>query len=85
MSDPRIGATGYTGSRPAGLVLKAAADRAGKPIYLELSSVNPVVILPGALATSSRPDRRGVHDQLSDGDGTVLHESRIGCVDTEGR
>lgn len=50
VSDPRTGATGYTGSRGAGLALKAAADRAGKPIYLELSSVNPVVILPGALA-----------------------------------
>jgi alpha-ketoglutaric semialdehyde dehydrogenase len=50
VADPRIGATGYTGSRSAGLALKAAADRAGKLIYLELSSVNPVVILPGALA-----------------------------------
>ena len=50
VSDPRVGATGYTGSRSAGLKLKAAADAAGKPIYLELSSVNPVVILPGALA-----------------------------------
>ena len=50
VADPRIGATGYTGSRSAGLVLKAAADRAGKPIYLELSSVNPIVVLPGALA-----------------------------------
>lgn len=49
VSDPRVGATGYTGSRKAGLALKAAADKAGKPIYLELSSVNPVVILPGAL------------------------------------
>ncbi len=49
VADPRIGATGYTGSRTAGLKLKAAADKAGKPIYLELSSVNPVVILPGAL------------------------------------
>jgi NADP-dependent aldehyde dehydrogenase len=49
VSDPRVGATGYTGSRGAGLKLKAAADAAGKPIYLELSSVNPVVILPGAL------------------------------------
>ena len=49
VSDPRVGATGYTGSRSAGLKLKAAADAAGKPIYLELSSVNPVVILPGAL------------------------------------
>jgi NADP-dependent aldehyde dehydrogenase len=50
VSDSRNAATGYTGSRAAGLALKAAADRAGKPIYLELSSVNPVVILPGALA-----------------------------------
>ena len=49
VADPRLGATGYTGSRQAGLKLKAAADAAGKPIYLELSSVNPVVILPAAL------------------------------------
>ena len=49
----KIGATGYTGSRRAGLVLKEAADRAGKPIYLELSSINPVVILPGALEERS--------------------------------
>ena len=50
VSDPRTGATGYTGSRSAGLKLKAAADAAGKPIYLELSAVNPVLMLPGALA-----------------------------------
>ncbi len=50
VADPRVGATGYTGSRSAGLKLKAAADKVGKPIYLELSSVNPVVMLPGALA-----------------------------------
>jgi alpha-ketoglutaric semialdehyde dehydrogenase len=53
VADPRIGATGYTGSRSAGLKLKAAADHAGKPIYLELSSVNPVAITPGALAERS--------------------------------
>jgi NADP-dependent aldehyde dehydrogenase len=35
------------------LKLKAAADAAGKPIYLELSSINPVVILPGALRERS--------------------------------
>jgi NADP-dependent aldehyde dehydrogenase len=49
VADPRTGATAYTGSRSAGLQLKAAADAAGRPIYLELSSVNPVVILTGAL------------------------------------
>ena len=50
VADPRLGAVGFTGSRNGGLRLKAAADAAGKPIYLELSSLNPVVILPGALA-----------------------------------
>jgi len=49
VSHPAIGATGYTGARPSGLTLKAAADAAGKPIYLELSSINPIFILPGAL------------------------------------
>jgi alpha-ketoglutaric semialdehyde dehydrogenase len=49
VSDPRLGATAFTGSRAAGLRLKDAADRAGRPIYLEMSSTNPVFILPGAL------------------------------------
>lgn len=48
-ADSRTGALAYTGSRSAGLKLKTAADKAGKPIYVELSSVNPVLILPGAL------------------------------------
>jgi NADP-dependent aldehyde dehydrogenase len=51
VSHPLVAATGYTGSRAAGLTLKEAADKAGKPIYLELSSINPVVVLPGALAS----------------------------------
>ncbi|MBI1337007.1 MAG: aldehyde dehydrogenase family protein [Phycisphaera sp.] len=50
VSDPRLGAAAFTGSRTAGMSLKHAADAVGKPIYLEMSSVNPVVILPGALA-----------------------------------
>ena len=49
VSHPLVAATGYTGSRAAALRLKDAADRAGKPIYLEMSSVNPVFVLPGAL------------------------------------
>lgn len=49
VSDRRVAATAYTGSRSAGLALKAAADRAGRPIYLEMSSVNPVVVLRGAI------------------------------------
>lgn len=49
VGDPRLGATAFTGSRPTGLALKGAADSAGKPFYGELSSINPVVVLPGAL------------------------------------
>lgn len=48
--DARIGGIGFTGSRAGGLALKAAADAAGIPFYAELSSVNPVFMLPGALA-----------------------------------
>lgn len=48
--DARLGAIGFTGSRAGGLALKAAADKAGVPIYAELSSINPVFLLPGALA-----------------------------------
>jgi len=49
VADSRIGAVAFTGSRAAGLRLKRAADEAGKPIYLEMSSINPVIFLPAAL------------------------------------
>ncbi|MEX0641898.1 MAG: aldehyde dehydrogenase family protein [Pirellulales bacterium] len=49
VSDERLGAAAFTGSRAGGLALKAAADAVGKPIYLEMSSVNPVFFLPGAI------------------------------------
>jgi NADP-dependent aldehyde dehydrogenase len=49
VSDARVGAVSFTGSRKGGLRLKAAADSAGKPIYLEMSSLNPIIFLPGSL------------------------------------
>ncbi|MBK1878846.1 aldehyde dehydrogenase (NADP(+)) [Pelagicoccus mobilis] len=45
----KVAAVGFTGSRPGGLALKSAADQAGTPIFLEMSSVNPVFVLPGSL------------------------------------
>ncbi|MFC7304383.1 aldehyde dehydrogenase (NADP(+)) [Streptomyces monticola] len=49
--DPRVQAVGFTGSRAAGLALsQAAAERPEPiPVYAEMSSINPVVLLPGAL------------------------------------
>jgi NADP-dependent aldehyde dehydrogenase len=49
VSDRRVGAVGFTGSKAGGLALKRAADGAGKPVYLEMSSLNPVVFLPEGL------------------------------------
>lgn len=49
---PVIQAVGFTGSRGAGTALMDSAAKRPQPIpvYAEMSSVNPVVILPGALA-----------------------------------
>ncbi len=53
VTDPRIKAVGFTGSRFAGTALVAAA--AGRPepipVYAEMSSINPVFLLDGALNT----------------------------------
>jgi NADP-dependent aldehyde dehydrogenase len=51
VSDPGIHAVGFTGSREGGLALVRTAQQRPVPIpvYAEMSSVNPVFILPGAL------------------------------------
>jgi alpha-ketoglutaric semialdehyde dehydrogenase len=48
---PAIQAVGFTGSRAGGTALMDAAANRPQPIpvYAEMSSVNPVVLLPGAL------------------------------------
>ena len=58
VADPRVGASGFTGSQQAGMALFAAAAAGGKVMWVEMGSVNPVVLLPGALA------ERG--DQIAD-------------------
>lgn len=54
VADHRVAAVGFTGSRSGGMRLKEVADRLGKPIYLEMSSINPILILPGALSERSQ-------------------------------
>ena len=50
VSDPRIGAVGFTGSRAGGLALMqvAAAREVPIPVFAEMSSVNPVLLFPAA-------------------------------------
>jgi NADP-dependent aldehyde dehydrogenase len=69
VSHPAVGATGFTGSKAAGLRLKEAADRAGKPIYLEMSSTNPMFLLPGALAERLSAIARELYDSCALGAG----------------
>jgi len=69
VAHPSIGATAFTGSRRAGLALKAAADAAGKPIYLEMSSTNPIFVLPGALAERGAAVARELYDSCALGAG----------------
>jgi NADP-dependent aldehyde dehydrogenase len=54
VAHPGIAAVGFTGSRSGGLALVAAAAArpVPVPVYAEMSSVNPVILLPGALAES---------------------------------
>lgn len=49
---PAIQAVGFTGSRAGGTALMETANARPQPVpvYAEMSSINPVVILPGALA-----------------------------------
>ena len=54
VTDPRIKAVGFTGSRSGGMALVAAAAARPEPIpvYAEMSSINPVFLMKGALTTN---------------------------------
>lgn len=49
IGDHRLASVGFTGSKSAGLKIKQVCDEHGKPVYLEMSSINPVLILPAVL------------------------------------
>ena len=55
VKDPRIAAVGFTGSRAGGLALMqhAAARDVPIPVYAEMSSVNPVVLMPERMASDA--------------------------------
>ena len=50
VADPRIRAVGFTGSRAGGLALARIASERPEPIavFAEMSSINPVILLPAA-------------------------------------
>ena len=71
VTDPRIKAVGFTGSRSGGTALTAAAAARPEPIpvYAEMSSINPVFLLDGALATRGAELGRAFVGSLTMGSG----------------
>ena len=68
---PSMKAGGFTGSRAGGLALMRLASMRPEPIpfYAEMSSVNPVFILPSALAERTEEIAKGLHGSVTLGAG----------------
>ena len=68
---PAICAVAFTGSKRGGRALMdlAAARENPIPCFTEMSSVNPVFVLPGALATDPQAKARGLHGSFTLGSG----------------
>ncbi|WP_043837426.1 aldehyde dehydrogenase (NADP(+)) [Muricoccus aerilatus] len=71
VADPRIKAVGFTGSRAGGTALmKTAAGRPEPiPVYAEMSSINPVFLLPEAMAARAAAIGKGFVGSLTLGAG----------------
>ncbi|MDW7747933.1 aldehyde dehydrogenase (NADP(+)) [Halomonas sp.] len=71
VADPRIQAVGFTGSRSGGLALMATAQARPQPIpvYAEMSSINPVFLLPEALQARAKEIAEGFIGSLNMGAG----------------
>jgi NADP-dependent aldehyde dehydrogenase len=71
VSDPRIKAVGFTGSRSGGLALMQAAQARPEPIpvYAEMSSINPVLLFPAALQNRTQALAEGFVASLTLGAG----------------
>ncbi|MBB4857400.1 NADP-dependent aldehyde dehydrogenase [Novosphingobium chloroacetimidivorans] len=71
VQDPRIMAVGFTGSRAGGLALVklAQAREVPIPVYAEMSSINPVVLLPAALKARGEALGEGFVGSLTMGAG----------------
>lgn len=71
VQDPRVQAVGFTGSRQGGLALVAAATARPRPIpvYAEMSSTNPVVLLEGAVRSNATGLAAAYLDSLTLGSG----------------
>jgi alpha-ketoglutaric semialdehyde dehydrogenase len=80
---PLVKAVGFTGSRGGGRALMdvAAARPEPIPIYAEMGSVNPVFILPGALAQRAEQIATGLHASVTLGGGQFCTNPGVAFVE----
>lgn len=71
VAHPAIKAVGFTGSRQGGLALVRVANARPEPIpvYAEMSSINPVFLMPAALAARAEAIGKGFAESLTMGAG----------------
>ncbi len=71
VSHPLIMAVGFTGSRRGGLALVSTsqARTCPVPVFAEMSSINPMVVLPGKLAADPEGFAAGLHASVTMGVG----------------
>ena len=71
VANPAIQAVGFTGSRRGGraLVAIAAKREVPIPVYAEMSSINPVFLLPNALSQRGEKIAQGLIDSVTLGTG----------------
>lgn len=62
VTDPAVKAIGFTGSRKGGMaIFNAAVNRAEPiPVYAEMSAVNPVILMPDAVAANANGIAQGL-------------------------
>ena len=77
VADPRIKAVGFTGSRAGGTALMrtAAARPEPIPVYAEMSSINPVFLLPKAMAARAAAIGKALRRLPDPRRRPVLHQS----------
>jgi NADP-dependent aldehyde dehydrogenase len=97
VADPRIQAVGFTGSRTGGTALMTTAQARPQPIpvYAEMSSINPVFLLPEALKARGTAIAEGFVGSLTMGAGQFCTNPGLvigvkgadldGCLDAAGK
>lgn len=87
VNHPAIKAVGFTGSKNGGRALMDAAAARPEPIpvFAEMSSINPVFILPGAMKERGAEIAKGVHGSVTLGAGQFCTKPGVIVVGDDAR